>query len=112
MKMKKNYLFIIVVLLTMTIGCTNSQNSSMEEAIFVAQKLPNFKKNIQYFSISSGYSFIAPEDPFINKSLPEKQNKDILFVHIVIYEKKQGGQEIVFLDDSRPPKIVLKQSSK
>ncbi|MCD4705968.1 hypothetical protein K8R61_02705 [bacterium] len=114
MKTKKNYLFIIIVLLIFTwSGCTNCQESSREEAIFVVQKLPDFKKNIQYFSISSGYSIILSGDPFIYKvDESSKKNEEIGFIHIVIYEKKEGGQKIVFLDDNRPPQIALKQSLK
>ena len=94
----------------MGFGCTNDQNSSMEEAKYVIEQLPDFQKHIQYFSISSGRAAMEPGDPFIRRSDPKLSGKDskTCFIHVVIYEDKQGLRHLVFLDDSRPPKIVAK----
>ena len=121
MKIQKNYLFIVVLLITiiiMNFGCTNIQSSSMEEAKYTVQQLPNFQKHIQYFSVSSGSAFTTPvtiNDPFINKfdpKLPSVETSEVSFVHVIIYENKQGSKWLTLLDDSRPPKIIIRKELK
>ncbi len=119
MKTKKNYLVVIVLLITVIIvgfGCSNFQNSSMEEAKYVIEQLPEFKRHVQYFAISSGRSFSIPSDPCIYKSLPElfreTHGEGPDFVHMNIYENKNGLLCLALLNDSRPPKIIINKELK
>lgn len=113
MKKSAGFVVLFVLFLIAGVGCTNYQSSSMEEAKWVVEHEKDFKKHLQYFSVSSGNFMFGISlylgDPYIYKSDPEiklKSHSD-RFIHVIIYETLSKRLKIAFLDDNRPPKIAF-----
>ncbi len=103
-----HFIALLLAVVLITIGCTNLQSSSKEEAKYVVFSLPDCEKIIQYLNISSGRAtFGDAKDPFLLDSDPKIAEGNPVIIHEIIYKKK--GEEkyaLVLLDDDRPPKIV------
>ena len=106
--MKKIQIIIALSFMVMFTACgTNIQKSSMEEARYSIERLPDFQKLIQYFSVESNCFPWAPATtPTVYQSDPELAKERTAFIHGIIYKTKDENFKLVLLNDSRPPKIV------
>jgi len=109
-KLKSILVLFLVSIAVLISGCTNPQSSSMEEAKYVVEHLPDCEKVINYLCISSGISFDpTTQDPSLCGSDPKICDGRPIVVHEIIYKKKgPPGFCLVLLNDDKPPKVVAK----
>jgi len=105
---KFNIVLLFIFIAAILASCGNKQASSIEEAMYVVEKLDNCQKVVQYISIRSK-ALGFPRYPAINESMPGiAELNEKIFVHEIIYQKKDKSFCWVFLNDNRPPEIVAK----
>jgi hypothetical protein len=111
--MKKLCVVVALLIIFSVAGsCANIQRSSMEEAQFVVRSLPDFKKEIQYFSVES-WAIAFPVFPGVYQSTPELiKGRTHRLIHVIIYKTKANDYKLLLLDDSRPPKIIATKQFK
>ncbi|MEI8343522.1 MAG: hypothetical protein WCF93_01065 [Candidatus Moraniibacteriota bacterium] len=101
----------VCVLLFTFAGCSNHQNSSKEETLFLIEHQPDFQETIQYLSFESraiGFMHLL----FVHESMPPLKKKDELIIHEVIYKTNTGSFKMVLLNDTRPVKIIATKEFK
>jgi hypothetical protein len=109
--MKKIKCLCFIVAFFFLIICAGC-HSSMEEALYVIQKLPDFQETIQCFTASSD-GFIN-ENPFLIEQMPKvvDNNGNYRFRYIAIYKTKNSSFKLVLLSDLRPPNVVVEKEFK
>ncbi len=109
--MKKVKFVSVCVLLFTFAGCSNHQNSSKEETLFLIEHQPDFQETIQYLSFESRAIGLMPL-LFVHESMPPLKNEAELIIHEVIYKTNTGSFKMVLLNDDRPVKIIVAKEFK
>ena len=102
-----SFLFFLILVLFVT-GCSNHQDSSLEEAQASIQRLEDFGELVEILNIRSGITVgLNPDDPYLLGSYPalEGSASDSRVVWVAVYKTKDESFKIVTLDDTRPPKV-------
>jgi hypothetical protein len=110
MKKLLEFASVCVLLFTFT-GCSNHQNSSKEETLFLIEHQPDFQETIQYLSFESRAIGFMPL-LFVHESMPPLKKEGDLIIHEVIYKTNTGSFKMVLLNDARPVKIVVAKEFK
>lgn len=109
--MKKVW-FVVLLVAIFAGGCASNQDSSKEEAKFVVEKLPDFQELTLYLAVQVRSTVDPAQKPRIKESEPALEDNNRAFIHEAVYKTKSGTYKIVFLDDSRPPKIIATREIK
>jgi hypothetical protein len=108
--MKKLYLLISLgVFFTFFLACEgqyNLQESSKEEALYIAQQTQDYTKELFYMNVKVRTNNNTSWPVAFHPSFADTVETG--FSHIIMIQKKDGSFWILLLNDDRPPKIVAK----
>ena len=105
--MKISYCLLIFSLFLFSCGGTyTEQNSSKEEALYIAQQAENFSKELFYMNVKVRTNNNTSWPVAFHPSFADTVETG--FSHIIMIQKKDGSFWVLLLNDERPPKIVAK----
>lgn len=105
----KQFISMFFVALLLLAGCSNIQRSSVNEAKYIIEHEEDFGTILEVFQLESGILGIGlATDPVVRsfKGDLARNNDPFFAVHAIVYRTKNGRINLVFLSDTRPPKIV------
>jgi hypothetical protein len=112
--------FWIIIIVVVSAGCNErfewdySAEASKEAAMYVVMNQSDFSKIVNYYGVT--YNVWLRTDhaqPNLKVNIPvftaEHEPKVITAPHLVLYETKENAVCVVFLSDTNPPRIVVKE---